>query len=94
MIKHIFCFIHLKKTLLKTGVKSVGKVAYVTVILPYFLLISLLFASYQLPGAARGILYFIKPDWAKIFTLKVWVSFLNSFSKRNICVLHIVKCNV
>jgi len=56
------------------GVKSVGKVAYVTVILPYFLLISLLFASYQLPGAARGILYFIKPDWAKIFTLKVWVN--------------------
>ena len=72
-------------SLLKTGVKSVGKAAYVTVILPYFLLVSLLVASYQLPGAADGIFYFIKPDWAKIFTLKVWVSLRNSFSKRNIC---------
>jgi len=56
------------------GVKSVGKVAHVTVILPYFLLLSLLFVSCQLPGATNGLLYFIRPRWGEIFKVKVWVN--------------------
>ncbi|KAG7489634.1 sodium-and chloride-dependent GABA transporter ine-like isoform X1 [Solea senegalensis] len=56
------------------GVKSTGKVVYFTAIFPYFVLFALLINNLQLPGAKKGILYFVTPVWSKLFTVKVWVN--------------------
>lgn len=49
------------------GVKSSGKVAYFTAIFPYVVLIILLVRGVTLPGAWSGIMYFITPQWDKIY---------------------------
>eukprot|EP00064_Thunnus_orientalis_P006926 superscaffoldBa00000745_g6945 len=56
------------------GVKSTGKVVYFTAIFPYFILFALLINNVQLPGAKKGILYFVTPVWSKLFEVKVWVN--------------------
>lgn len=53
-------------TLVK-GVKSSGKVAYFTAIFPYVVMIILLVRGVTLPGAWSGILYFITPQWDKVY---------------------------
>ena len=68
VLSWLICYLGIFK-----GVKSVGKVAYVTVIMPYVLLVTLLVASCQLPGAVHGIVYFLKPQWSKIASIDVWV---------------------
>ncbi|ESP01647.1 hypothetical protein LOTGIDRAFT_200147, partial [Lottia gigantea] len=55
------------------GIKSVGKVVYVTVLLPYVLLFILLIRGVTLKGSLDGILYFLKPDFNKLLEPKVWV---------------------
>ncbi|XP_060084631.1 sodium-dependent dopamine transporter-like [Ylistrum balloti] len=54
------------------GVRSAGKVAYVTAILPYFLLLVLLIRSLTLEGSLEGVIYFIKPDFSKLLNFQVW----------------------
>ncbi|XP_033754993.1 sodium-dependent dopamine transporter-like [Pecten maximus] len=54
------------------GVRSAGKVAYVTAILPYLLLLVLLVRSLTLEGSLAGVLYFIKPDFSKLLNFQVW----------------------
>ncbi|XP_033764043.1 sodium- and chloride-dependent glycine transporter 1-like [Pecten maximus] len=54
------------------GVRSVGKVAYVTALLPYLLLTVILIRSLTLEGAMTGIIYYIKPDFSRLLTVKVW----------------------
>ncbi|XP_029960070.1 sodium- and chloride-dependent GABA transporter ine [Salarias fasciatus] len=56
------------------GVKSTGKVVYFTALFPYFILFSLLINNVQLPGAKKGVLYFVTPVWSKLFDVKVWVN--------------------
>ncbi|XP_053181799.1 sodium- and chloride-dependent GABA transporter ine isoform X1 [Scomber japonicus] len=56
------------------GVKSTGKVVYFTAVFPYFILFALLINNVQLPGAKKGILYFLTPVWSKLFEVKVWVN--------------------
>ncbi|XP_056133558.1 sodium- and chloride-dependent GABA transporter ine [Lampris incognitus] len=56
------------------GVISTGKVVYFTAIFPYIILFALLINTVQLPGARRGILYFLTPVWSKLFEVKVWVN--------------------
>jgi len=56
------------------GVKSSGKVAYFTAIFPYVVLITLLIRGVTLDGAAKGIMFFITPQWDKLFTVKIWYS--------------------
>ncbi|CAC5383826.1 unnamed protein product [Mytilus coruscus] len=56
------------------GVKSIGKIVYVTAILPYILLFIFLIHGLTLDGSIDGIIFFFKPDFSKAFTFKVWVS--------------------
>ncbi|XP_067648690.1 sodium- and chloride-dependent glycine transporter 1-like [Haliotis asinina] len=55
------------------GIKSAGKVVYVTAVLPYFLLIAIFIATLLQPGASDGILYYVVPDFSKLLEVQVWV---------------------
>lgn len=57
---------------LMKGIKSSGKAAYFLAVFPYIVLIILLIRSATLEGAMDGMLYFITPEWDKIFEAKVW----------------------
>ncbi|KAL5012420.1 hypothetical protein ScPMuIL_010971 [Solemya velum] len=54
------------------GIKSSGKVVYVTATFPYVVLIILLIRGVTLPGAAEGIRFYLVPKWEKLLTFKVW----------------------
>ena len=54
-----------------SGVKTSGKVVYVTATLPYVLLTVVLIRGVNLPGATIGIKYFLMPDFEKLFEIKV-----------------------
>lgn len=58
---------------LMKGIKSVGKVVYVTALLPYVLLTVFLVKGLTLPGAVDGILFYIKPDFARLLNGQVWM---------------------
>nr|KAG5712675.1 hypothetical protein BaRGS_029730 [Batillaria attramentaria] len=55
------------------GVKSLGKVVYVTALLPYVLLTVFLIRGAMLPGAADGILFYIRPDFSRLASFSVWI---------------------
>ncbi|XP_076293223.1 sodium-dependent nutrient amino acid transporter 1 [Lasioglossum baleicum] len=57
---------------LARGVHSSGKAAYFLAIFPYVIMISLLIRAVTLEGAMNGIVFFIKPNWSKLFEAKVW----------------------
>ncbi|XP_017797726.1 PREDICTED: sodium-dependent nutrient amino acid transporter 1-like [Habropoda laboriosa] len=57
---------------LARGVKSSGKAAYFLAIFPYIIMISLLVRAVTLDGAVNGIIFFIKPNWEKLFDANVW----------------------
>jgi SNF family Na+-dependent transporter len=54
------------------GVKSTGKAVYVTAVLPYLILILLLFHSLTLSGSYDGIRYFLKPTFERLRTFNTW----------------------
>ncbi|GFY57015.1 sodium- and chloride-dependent glycine transporter 2 [Trichonephila inaurata madagascariensis] len=54
------------------GIKSSGKVVYVTATFPYFVLLCLLIRGLTLPGAWTGISFYLSPNWEKLLTFKVW----------------------
>ncbi|XP_022079557.1 sodium- and chloride-dependent glycine transporter 1-like [Acanthaster planci] len=54
------------------GIKTSGKVVYVTSIFPYVVLTCLLIRGITLEGAIDGIIYYIKPDIEKLKQAKVW----------------------
>ncbi|XP_052231528.1 sodium- and chloride-dependent glycine transporter 1-like isoform X2 [Dreissena polymorpha] len=58
---------------LMKGIKSAGKVVYVTALLPYVLLTVFLVKGLTLPGAADGILFYIKPNFSTLLDFNVWV---------------------
>ena len=53
------------------GVKSTGKVVWVTAIAPYIVLFCLLISGVTLDGASDGIWYYLTPQWEKLFTMQV-----------------------
>lgn len=56
------------------GIKSSGKAVYVTALLPYVCLVVLITQSLLLDGAFDGLKYYLKPDFSRIFELKVWIA--------------------
>uniref|UniRef100_A0A8C3TAB7 Transporter n=1 Tax=Chelydra serpentina TaxID=8475 RepID=A0A8C3TAB7_CHESE len=54
------------------GVKTSGKVVWVTATLPYIVLLILLVRGATLPGAWRGIVFYLRPNWEKLMST-VWV---------------------
>ncbi|XP_011503193.1 PREDICTED: sodium-dependent nutrient amino acid transporter 1-like [Ceratosolen solmsi marchali] len=57
---------------LARGVQSSGKAAYFLALFPYVIMIALLIRAVTLEGATTGILYFIRPNWSKLFQADVW----------------------
>ena len=55
------------------GIKTSGKVAYFTSLFPYLVLLSLAVRGLSLPGAGRGVAYYLSPDWARLRNTKLWV---------------------
>ncbi|XP_071087304.1 sodium-dependent proline transporter-like [Haliotis cracherodii] len=61
---------------LMKGVKSVGKVVYVTAPLPYILLTVIIVRAMMLPGSLQGIIFYVKPDFSRLADFKVWLEAL------------------
>ncbi|XP_077290278.1 serotonin transporter [Arctopsyche grandis] len=55
------------------GVRSTGKVVWVTALAPYVVLLILLARGVSLPGAGEGIRYYLTPEWHKLQNSKVWI---------------------
>ncbi|XP_021369982.1 sodium- and chloride-dependent glycine transporter 2-like isoform X2 [Mizuhopecten yessoensis] len=55
------------------GVKSLGKVVYVTATLPYILLTVILVRGLTLPGSADGVLFYLTPDFTRLADMQVWI---------------------
>ncbi|XP_071091398.1 sodium- and chloride-dependent glycine transporter 2-like [Haliotis cracherodii] len=55
------------------GIKSLGKVVYVTALMPYVLLFVFLVRSCTMPGAVDGILFFLTPDFTRLQHPQVWL---------------------
>uniref|UniRef100_A0A4W5Q2G5 Transporter n=1 Tax=Hucho hucho TaxID=62062 RepID=A0A4W5Q2G5_9TELE len=53
------------------GVKTSGKVVWVTATFPYLVLLVLLVRGATLPGAWRGVVFYLKPDWGKLLSTTV-----------------------
>ncbi|XP_053618347.1 sodium-dependent noradrenaline transporter-like [Plodia interpunctella] len=55
------------------GVKSSGKVVWMTATMPYVVLSILLARGLLLPGATRGIAYYLQPELTRLKDTQVWV---------------------
>ncbi|XP_036838983.1 sodium- and chloride-dependent GABA transporter 2 isoform X1 [Oncorhynchus mykiss] len=55
------------------GVKSTGKVVYLTTTFPYLMLAILLVRGITLPGAAQGIVYYLNPNITRLADPQVWM---------------------
>ncbi|KAL4716467.1 hypothetical protein ACJJTC_015895 [Scirpophaga incertulas] len=55
------------------GVKSSGKVVWMTATMPYVVLSILLIRGLLLPGATRGIAYYLQPELTRLKDTQVWV---------------------
>ena len=56
------------------GIKSSGKVVYVTALLPYVCLTVLIFQSLWLDGSYDGLSYYLTPKFDRLFELRVWLA--------------------
>ncbi|XP_076008633.1 sodium- and chloride-dependent GABA transporter 2-like isoform X2 [Genypterus blacodes] len=55
------------------GVKSTGKVVYLTATFPYIMLLVLLVRGATLPGATQGIIYYLQPNHTRLADPQVWM---------------------
>ncbi|XP_077971386.1 sodium- and chloride-dependent betaine transporter-like [Styela clava] len=55
------------------GIRTTGKVAYLTVCLPYIGMFALLIRGITLDGASNGILYYVTPNITKLADPQVWL---------------------
>lgn len=54
------------------GIDTAKYVVYIMVPLPYILMTILFIKGLSLEGHSAGWAYLFKPDWSKLFTLKIW----------------------
>ncbi|XP_077982014.1 sodium- and chloride-dependent glycine transporter 2-like [Glandiceps talaboti] len=54
------------------GIKTTGKVVYVTATFPYLVITILIIRGVTLPGAADGLKFFFVPRWEQLANFKVW----------------------
>ncbi|MFH4977086.1 hypothetical protein AB6A40_003795 [Gnathostoma spinigerum] len=66
-IVYVICYFSMWK-----GIKMSGKVVWFTAIFPYVVLSVLFIRGITLPGAEKGIFYYIRPDFDKLFVPQVW----------------------
>jgi solute carrier family 6 GABA transporter-like protein 1 len=69
----LFCAWFLVAACLLKGVKTSGKVVYVTSLFPYIILIILGVRGFTLPGAGEGIKAYLTPQWDHLLTFQLWV---------------------
>eukprot|EP00112_Aurelia_sp_Birch-Aquarium-sp1_P018184 Seg4302.1 transcript_id=Seg4302.1/GoldUCD/mRNA.D3Y31 product="Sodium-dependent dopamine transporter" protein_id=Seg4302.1/GoldUCD/D3Y31 len=55
------------------GIRTTGKVVYVTATLPYVMLMVFFINGLFLEGSAEGIKYYISPKWEKLLEPGVWI---------------------
>ncbi|XP_072329182.1 sodium- and chloride-dependent taurine transporter-like isoform X1 [Scyliorhinus torazame] len=55
------------------GVRSTGKVVYITATFPFLMLLVLLIRGVTLPGAAQGIKFYLYPDMTRLADPQVWI---------------------
>jgi NSS family neurotransmitter:Na+ symporter len=55
------------------GVKTVGKVVYFTVIIPWFILLVFVARGLTLPGALEGLRYYLTPNFSALLNYRVWL---------------------
>ncbi len=60
--------------ILMKGIQSLGKAAYVITLSPYVVLTALMAYSATLPGAGKGIDFFLQPEWDKLTDVDIWSS--------------------
>lgn len=56
------------------GPKTVGKVVYFTVIIPWLILIAFVIRGITLPGAVEGIKFYLTPQFSALLDYKVWLA--------------------
>lgn len=56
------------------GIKSAGRVVYVTATFPYLVLVILLIRGVTLPGAMLGLRFYIVPDLTRLWDVNVKIS--------------------
>jgi NSS family neurotransmitter:Na+ symporter len=56
------------------GPKTVGKVVYFTVIIPWIILVVLVIRGVTLPGAIQGLRYYLTPQFNALLNYKVWLA--------------------
>ncbi|CAD6198466.1 unnamed protein product [Caenorhabditis auriculariae] len=72
LIGVVVCWLFTAFIVLK-GAKYMGKASYVTVIMPYVLVVILFFRGITLEGASDGLYYYLgKPDFDKLFLIGTW----------------------
>ena len=54
------------------GLKSTGKMVYVTCLGPYVVLVVLMLRGLFLDGAGLGLKFLFKPDISKLWNAKIW----------------------
>ena len=54
------------------GVKLVGKIVWLTVPLPWLMLLVLTVNGLMLPGSIKGLAYYLNPDWSELANAATW----------------------
>ncbi|KAL8587501.1 hypothetical protein ACOMHN_000907 [Nucella lapillus] len=71
LLCNLACFVVVFAVLCR-GIRSLGKVAYVTTILPLLLMTIMLIRVSLLDGAEEGVRQFLEPDWDRLSETGVW----------------------